>query len=257
MDKSLHSLDRHFNLPHVREVDTLRALHWLRLGWDDLRENAFASLAYGTFFAVLGYFIIGYAAQKPYLITASISGFLLVGPLAAAGLYVISRQHAERQPVSLMSSLRGLRTHGESLLSIGIALAIVMIGWERISAVLFALLFPADLPEVHNFFRDVFLSGNYLGFVATYMLIGGMLAALVFALTVVAIPMLMERDTDMVTAMMTSLRAVSMNLPAMAVWAAVIVVAMAVGFATLMIGMVVILPLLGHASWHAYHDLVD
>jgi uncharacterized membrane protein len=256
MDKSLHSLDHHFNLPAIRLVDSGRPLQWLKRGWSDLRDNALPSLAFGVFFAVLGYLIMSFAAQRPYLLTAAVSGFFLIGPLAAAGLYEISRRHESGQPTGLGASLRGMLGHRDALLSIGVVLVMVAIAWERLSAILFALLVPDAVVGVSDFFRQVFLSGEHLGFVASYVVIGGVVAALVFACTAVAVPMLMDRDTDTVTAMMTSLRAVSMNLPAMLLWAALIVVLIGIGFATMMIGMVVLLPLVGHASWHAYKDLV-
>ncbi len=256
MDMPLHTLDRHFNLPHIRHIDTARPLQWLRMGWEDLRDNVVASLAYGVFFGALGYLILMFAAPRPYLITAAISGFLLIGPIVAAGLYEISRQHTAGRRATLRSSLRGVFDNRDSLFTIGVVLVMVMIAWERLSAILFALLIPGDLPSV-DVLREVFLSTSHMSFVATYMIVGGAIACVVFALTAVAVPMLMDRDTDTVTAMMTSLRAVVANLPAMLLWAALIVALMAVGFATMMIGMVVLLPLLGHATWHAYRDLVD
>lgn len=257
MEHPAHPLDRHFNLPHIREVDPARPLHWLKLGWEDLRNHAFASIAYGIFFALLGFLIMSFAAPRPYLITASISGFFLIGPLVAAGLYEISRRSASGESADLRASLRGILDSRESLLSIGVFLAIVMLGWERVSAVLFALLFPGEIAELSGFMRTVLLSGEHLGFTMTYLLVGAVFATLVFIATVVAVPMLMDRETDMITAMMTSVRAASTNPIAMAVWAALIVALIGVGFATMMIGMVILLPLLGHASWHAYRDLVE
>ncbi len=257
MEHSMHTLDRHFNLPRVREVDDGRPLHWLRLEWNDLREHAFASIAYGVFFALMGYIIIHLAAPRPYLVTVAISGFFLVGPILATGLYEISRRSAAKQPVGLIDSLRGVGRNFESLMSIGILLALVMVGWERVSAVLFALLFSGELADVNGFIRNVLLSGEHLGFTAAYMISGLLFATLVFCATVVAIPMLMHRDTDMITAMMTSMRAVRRNPRAMMLWAALIVAIMLIGFATMMIGLVLLIPLLGHATWHAYRDIVD
>lgn len=257
MDHSMHKLDRHFNLPRVREVDHGRPFHWLQMGWSDLREHGFASIAYGVFFAAVGYLILAFAAPRPYLVTASISGFFLVGPILAAGLYEISRRSAAGQPAGLRDSLRGIAGNYESLLSIGIFLAIVMLGWERVSAVLFALLFTGEIAELGGFMRTVLFSGEHLGFAAIYLLAGFLFAGLVFCATVISVPMLMDRDTDMVTAMMTSLRAVSLNLRAMALWAALIVLLIGIGFATMMVGLVLLLPLLGHATWHAYRDLVE
>ena len=257
MDHSMHTLDRHFNLPRVREVDNARPFHWLQMGWNDMREHGFASIAYGLFFAAIGYLILVFAAPRPYLVTASVSGFFLVGPILAAGLYEISRRSAAGQPAGLRDSLRGIADSYESLLSIGIFLAIVMLGWERVSAVLFALLFTGEIAEISGFMRTVLLSGEHMGFTLIYMTAGLLFAALVFCATVIAVPMLMDRDTDMVTAMMTSLRAVSLNPRVMLLWAFLIVVLIGIGFATMMVGLVLLMPLLGHASWHAYRDLVE
>jgi len=256
MDKPFNSLEQHFHLPHIREVDPSRPLEWLRMGWSDMRENLGASLSYGIVMAAIGYAILSYAADMPYLFTAAISGFFLIGPIAAAGLYEISRRHERGEQVSLMSSLRGLRRHADSMAYFGAFLAIALIGWERISAILFALFYGGEITDGSNFFRDVFLSGDYLHFVVAYLVVGGMLAAVVFSLSAIAIPMIMDRETDTVTAAMTSLRAVGLNLGAMALWAAIIVGLVMVGFATMMIGMVILLPLLGHATWHAYREMV-
>jgi uncharacterized membrane protein len=256
MDKSFHSLDQHFHLPHIRKVNAGRPLAWLGQGWQDMRQHLGASLAYGLLFAALGYLLLSYAASLPYLFTAAISGFFLVGPLAAAGLYEISRRSERGEPCSLTDSLRGLVRQADSLLYFGLFLALVLIGWERLSAILFALLYPGNVPELSGFARQVFLSGEYTDFVLAYVAVGGILAVVVFTLAAVAVPMLMDRDTDAITAAMTSARAVALNPVAMAVWAVLIVVLMAIGFATMMIGMVILLPLLGHATWHAYRDLV-
>jgi uncharacterized membrane protein len=257
MDKPLHHLDHHFNLPRLRSIEATQPLRWLKMGWSDMRDNLTASLSYGVLFALIGYVILRYAVDLPYLFTAAISGFFLVGPLAAAGLYEISRRHELGTPTSFMQSLRGLRGHGDSLFYFGLLLAITLIAWERISAILFGLFYHNGAADLDQFFPAVFMSGDYLHFIVAYFFVGGILAAAVYCLSAISIPMLMDRESDVATAMMTSTRAVGHNLGAMALWAVLIVALTLVGFATMMIGMVVILPLLGHASWHAYRDLVE
>lgn len=258
MDKPLNSLDRHFHLPHVRQVEADRPLMWLRMGWEDMRSSPAASLGYGAIFAVLGYLILAYAARMPYLFTAAISGFFLIGPLAAAGLYEISRRHERGESTSFMDSLRGLQRHGDHLAYYGAFLAFALIGWERLSAILFALFYhETSSPDLANFLQDVFLSGHYAQFVISYLVIGGAIAGLIFALSVVSVPMLIDRDADIATAMMSSARAVGHNVGAMAVWAGLIVALIGIGFATMMIGMVFLLPLVGHATWHAYKELIE
>ena len=242
---------------HVRRVGASRPWHWLRLGWKDLAANPAASLTYGAFFALIGYLILAFASGRPYLFTAAISGFLLVGPIAAAGLYEMSRRRALGERCGFFDSLRGLKREGDGLAYFGLGLAITLILWERLSAILFALFYAGVAPDLTNLFNDIMFSGNYLHFVVAYVVVGGVLAAIVFAFSAVAVPMILDRSSDVVTAMLTSARAVGANLAPMFVWAAIIVVAMAIGFATKMLGMVFLLPWVGHATWHAYKDVVD
>lgn len=258
MDRPVDALDRHFHLPEVaRNLPLLRPLHWLRLAWEDIRYSPTESLAYGLFFSIVGWVMLGFAADKPYLFTFAISGFFLLAPLLASGLYEISRRHEQGLPQTLVAdSLQGFRRNGQSLFFMGVLLAVITLGWERISAILFALLYGGAAPDLSQFAQDIFLSGDYTRLAAAWALLGGTLAAVVFGISAVAIPMMVDRDVDLVTAMMTSLRAVAANLLPMALWAALIVALSAIGFATWLVGLVVILPLLGHATWHAYRDLV-
>lgn len=257
MDRPFEQLERHFHLPHIRRVDSLRSLVWLRRAWEDMQDNPGASLVYGCFFAGLGYLILSFAAPRPYLFTAAISGFFLVGPVLAAGLYEISRRHDRGEPASLGASLMGLSRHSESLTYAGLLLAFVLIGWERLSAILFALFYHGEVADVGNLLQSIFASGDALPFLAAYVISGGTLALVVFALMAVALPMAMDRDVDLATAMMSSFRAVASNLRAMFLWAGIIVALVAIGFATYMFGLILVLPLLGYASWHAYRDLIE
>ena len=257
MAKSISPLDQHFSLPSIRTVDASRPLVWLKAGWSDLRGNLGASLTYGLALSFVGYLILSNAADIPYLFTAAISGFFLIGPAAASGLYQISRRYEKGEKSSFAESLAGLCDEAQSLMFFGALLAFVLLSWERLSAILFALFFTGNVPDISNFARDVLLSGEHMPFVAAYLLAGGVLAATVFALSAVAIPMILDRKVDIVTAMATSFRATEKNLGTMFIWAMLIVACVAIGFATMMIGMVLLLPLLGHATWHAYRDLVE
>lgn len=257
MDNSLKGLHRHFDLPQVATVDAARPLQWLKFGLRDMIEAPAASLAYGALFAVMGYLILSFTADRPYLFTAAVSGFFLVAPILAAGLYEISRvlHRGGRRP-SFAESLEGWRRNGESITYMGLLLALVGIAWERASAILFALFRQGEVANVESLARTMLGSTEQLPFLLAYLLVGGALALLVFALCAVSVPMMAGRDVDVVTAMMTSLKVVAHNVPAMALWAVLIVALMVVGFATAMIGMVVLLPIVGHATWHAYNETV-
>ena len=256
MDKPYDSLDQHFNLPHIRSIGTDRPMQWLRMGWDDMRENLGASLSYGVILAAIGYTILSYAADKPYLFMAAISGFMLIGPLAAAGMYEISRRYEKGEKVSFFGSIRGLARNADGLAFFGAFLAIALVGWERISAIMFALFYRGEVSNVTNFVSGILGSGENLYFLAAYVIVGAVMATIVFALSAISIPLLMDRDIDAFTAAMTSLRAVQINFDTMMLWAVMIVALIAIGFASVMIGMVILLPLVGHATWHAYRDLI-
>jgi uncharacterized membrane protein len=130
------------------------------------------------------------------------------------------------------------------------------VAWERVSAVVFALSFQDQVPDLANFYADLFFSGRYVGFVVAYVVVGAVIAGLVFLATAVSIPMLMDRDTDIVTAIMTSGRSVVSNPAPMLLWAALLAAMAGIGFATFLLGFILLLPLAGHATWHAYRALV-
>lgn len=246
--------DEHFELPAIRRVAPGRPFAWLALGWRDMRNNAGESLSYGLAVAALGWLIWAYARGQPQLLTASVTSFFLLAPLLAAGLYEISRRGELGLSTSFGESLQAWRRSGGALAYFGVELVILAIFWERLSAILFALSYGGESPDLQAFFRDAFLSGNYPLFVLAYVGVGGIFASIVFVVTAVAIPMLLDRNGDIYTAMATSFLAVTHNLAAMVIWAALIVVLTAIGFATLLFGLVVIFPVLGHATWHAYRD---
>jgi uncharacterized membrane protein len=143
--------------------------------------------------------------------------------------------------------------------SIGIftlVLAVILLVWARASLIVFALFYTGEMPTVAGFLRQM-LSPDNLEFLFAYFCVGGFFAVLVFAISVVSVPMMLDRDTDGVVAVLTSLRVFGANLPAMAVWGALILALTAAGFALAFVGLVVTAPVIGHATWHAYRALVE
>jgi uncharacterized membrane protein len=248
---------QHFDLPPIRRVPAGRPFAWLAQGFRDMRGNLVESLAYGVVLAAIGRAILTYTAGRPQQFTASITGFFLLAPLLAAGLYEISRRHELGMDTGFGESLQGWRRSGGALAQFGLELVLVAILWERLSAILFALFYNGMVPNLDSFYRDVFLSGDYWRLALVYVTVGGVLATGVFVMCAISIPMLLDRDVDIYTAMATSLIAVGRNIPAMVVWAILIVALTAIGFATMFVGLVVIFPVLGHATWHAYRDLTQ
>jgi uncharacterized membrane protein len=257
MNDSPTPLVHNFAMPEVRRIGLHRPLAWLRSGWHDIWANPIASLAYGLLFAIAGDVALIFSWRNPYLFTAAVSGFILIGPLLAGGYYEISRRQAIGQHSTFIDSLSGWRRNGQSMAMFGLLLALVAIIWERTSAVFFALVVPGLTPDLSDFVFGVLLNTEYLGMTLVWFLAGGGLSLLVFAVSAVSIPMLIDRDVDFVTAMITSLRAVVLNLDVMLLWAGWVVALSLIGFGTMLFGLVITMPLLGHASWHAYCDLVE
>jgi uncharacterized membrane protein len=169
----------------------------------------------------------------------------------------VSRRQELGMSTSFGESLQGWRRSGGALAHLGVELVIIAIFWERLSAILFALFYGGEAPSLDAFYRDVFFSGQYTLLVIAYLAIGGVFATIVFVLTAISIPWLLDRNGDIYTALATSLVAVGRNIPAMMLWAMLIVGLVAVGFATALFGLIVIFPVLGHATWHAYRELTS
>lgn len=254
MDLHMHGLDDHFTLPQTDKVSASRPFTWLKLGWQDLRQHPLPSLGYGILIAIAGWLVLAISSNYTYLTSTSITGFMLLAPLGAAGIYELTSEREEGRETSFAQSIHDVVKNLGQIAFLGFILGCVAIGWERVSCILFALFYGGEAVNLHFFYNALF--SEYWMFTVSWILGGFVLACITFAFTAVSIPMLADREVDVVTAMMTSLRVVMENLPAMVVWAAIIVTLTAIGFATGLLGLIVLFPLLGHATWIAYKELV-
>jgi uncharacterized membrane protein len=255
MDKPFDAFGHMPELPEVARVEPQRALQWLKLGWEDFRHNPGPSIAHGLLLVAMGWLILLLCSTHIDLLAAAVSGFLLVGPVFGAVFYELSRLREAGQAATFDASIDGALRNGRSLASLGLVLAILAIAWVLLSSLLFEWAF-GGIPSVHeNFYRTV-LEWNYTGFFMTYMTTGAILALVAFALSAVSAPMLFDRTVDTKTAMLTSIKAFGTNPAAMMVWAALIAMLTAIGFALFLLGLVIIVPILGHATWHAYRELI-
>lgn len=258
MEKMIFHPDmRHMAIPGIRIVAIESPFRWLRQGLNDLRRCWPASLAYGAVFAGLGYLLVGYGWSRLHLALALTSGFLLLAPFLALGFYDLSRQIDASRPISLRRTLAAWRENASSIGLYGALLLVLMIAWERMSAILVALLLANDPAALETPFAVLAFPAGHAPFLVAYALFGAVLAAVVFAFSVVSLPMMLDRKTDLATALMTSLWAVRENPWVMLLWAAIIVALVAIGYVTAFIGLVFIFPLLGHATWRAYRELVE
>lgn len=240
----------------VRSIGFAAPLGWLARGWQDLWRQPAASLFYGVAIAVAGAAILGVTARLPYLFAAAITGFLLVAPMLAAGLYELSRRYLAGEQATLVDSMWAWRRNPSAL--VGFALLSILAGtaWQVASVVIVALFYKGPALAPMAMMIEVLVNPQHYLLFFVYMCVGGLLAALVFAVSVVSMPMLVDRRCDLLTALVTSVNAVAENPLPLALWATILMLLTGLGFATLLLGMIVILPWLGHASFHAYKDLV-
>lgn len=248
----------HMDLPGIRRVSFDQPFLWLRAGARDLARAWPLSLFYGIVFAALGYGLVHGAASRPHLAMALISGFLFVAPVLATVFYCVSHrlEHHHKLP-SLFVPLLSWRANPSSLGLYALMLVFVLISWERISAILVGLFLSdsgiGSLADLLSFSAVQ----AHTDFVLAYLAFGGVLALMVFSLSVVSLPMLLHRKVDFATALVTSFLATRHNFPVLLLWAGLIALLTAIGMATDFIAMALIFPWLGHASWHAYRALVE
>jgi uncharacterized membrane protein len=252
-------------LPFVAPCRILRPLaplRWLRLGWRDMWAAPRQSLTYGVVVVALSLALAAIAVEFGgyFELLALVSGFVLIAPVLAVGTYVISLQLEHGEQPSLRRCLWEEQRAFGSLMVFALMLMVVFLVWARAGSAVHVFFPVAETPD----WRD------YLAFFGIGSAVGSVFAAIVFSAAAFSLPMLVDRKVDAVTTVVTSINAVLRNKPAMAVWAACIVLAVAPGFALLfigrdrgaslawiMVGLGITLPLIGHATWHAYRETVD
>ena len=246
-------------LPRIRAAGVDRPWAWLAAGWNDLWRTPGVSLFYGALIAALSFALTAGLvwANALYLLLPLAAGFMLVAPILAVGLYEISRRHETGEAVTIATAFTGFGRRGAQLAAMGVVLMIFLLAWMRLATLIFALFFNVEAPAWGDFVSTVFFSTESIPFVIIGTGIGAIVAFFVFAISAVSIPMILDRDTNAIIAVLASLAAVRHNMKAMLVWAALIVLFTAAGLATGYLGLVVTLPLIGHATWHAYRDLIQ
>ncbi len=256
MDKPMVASSRSPGLLQVARVGTLQPLNWLARGWNDFAANPGPSVAHGLILVALGWLILLMCSTQIDLFAAAVSGFLLVGPVFGAGFYELSRLRGAGQRATFDASLDGALKNGRSLARLGLLLAILSIAWVLISRLLFVQALGGTLPSVQDTFYQTIVDWDYYEFFVTYFITGAIFAVIAFFVSAVSAPMIFDRAANTGTAILTSIKAVGINPSAMIVWAALIAVLTAIGFATFLLGLAIVLPVLGHATWHAYRDLI-
>ncbi len=242
----------------VRTVDMDRPWAWLAAGWRDFLRAPKVGLTYGAIFAGFGLVITAgaWAAGVIYLTLPLAAGFMLIGPILAVGLYDTSRRLALGEQPTLAQAAEAWKANATQIALFGVLLLIIFLFWIRLASLLFALFFSKSALSLGRLVDETLFSANGISFLTVGSLIGAALAIGVFAVSVVSVPMLLDRPVNVFRAVATSLDVARRNPKTMALWAALIVLFAGVGLVTFYVGLVVALPLLAHATLHAYRDTV-
>jgi uncharacterized membrane protein len=239
-----------------RHLPLLEGFRWLSAGWRDFWTRPASSLAYGIGVFLLSVAFIWTLVEfgRDYILFPALAGFLIVAPFLAIGLYEKSRAIGEGREVGgLDAMLRVRASAGAQVFFTGLLLCLLMLLWARAAVLLWALFFGVTaFPGLENVVGILFGTAYGWTMVVVGTSIGGLFASFAFAISVFAVPMLLDQRIDALTAMGTSMKLVWNNLPPMIAWGAMVLVLFGVCVATGLIGMIVIFPLLGHATWHAY-----
>lgn len=254
-DEELQSTANTF--PVIRKVKPSIILDWLHAGVRDTTRAGFSSLFYGAFFAIAGWVMQVVLSETSGLFSGLLTGFLLLGPFLAMGLYDLSRQIELGEKPKLIPSMSAWRPN---ILNVGLfagLLVAVLLIWARASLVIFALFFENGVfPTLSDVVLSV-ISLNQPTFAIVYIAVGGIFATFVFAISVVAVPLMADRKTDAITAALASISACTTNPLTMLLWGFCIVVLVGLGFATHFVGFIIAMPIVGHATWHLYRDVVE
>ncbi|HUS96110.1 MAG TPA: DUF2189 domain-containing protein [Hyphomicrobiaceae bacterium] len=233
---------------------------WLAAGWRDMWAVSAISLTYGAAFALgavlmlIGFVTFG--LQSVMLVLAG--GFLLIGPLVAVGLYEASRMLERHETPAFGDVIQaGFKAPGQ-LGFLGAILLFAFFAWIQIALLLFMMFMGSGstFPTAQEFLPTLLFTSHGLSLLVVGTIVGAFLAAAVFAISAISVPLLMTRQLDAVTAILASVKAVRMNIKPMALWAVLIAAFITLGIATLFVGLIFAFPLIGHATWHAFRELV-
>ena len=241
-----------------RDLPAGAAFEWLRAGWRDLTTRPGPSLVYGLFVFLVSLAIVWglFAFGLDYILFPALAGFMVVGPLLAIGLYQKSRDIEAGAPISLARMIFVRPESGAQVWYTGAILCLLMLVWMRAAVIIYALFFGLrPFPGLDHVAGMLFSTPEGWGMLVVGSVVGGLFAAFSFAISTFAIPMLLDERVDAFTAMGTSISLVWNNLPVMIAWGAIVLVLFLLCVATGLLGLIVVFPLLGHATWHSYRAI--
>lgn len=240
----------------VQKVETEDVFTWLQKGWTDTKHLKNVSMAYAALFLVFGVIIsFGFHfMDMPYLIFPSLTGFLLVGPAIAVGFYEGSLRRQKGETFTLWNAFMGFRRNTLAIMAIGISQVFLFLVWIKMAFTVFAISFPGIMPEWGPIFERTF-SMEGISFAIMLVAEGSIFAAGIFLTGAFSLPMMVDRKTMLIPAMITSAYAVIKNFHVMILWGVMITAIMLAALVS-GIGLIFAFPLIGHATWHAYQQIM-
>lgn len=242
----------------ARGLPARAALEWLAAGLRDFRSAPGQSLAYGGFLVAISYAVLWTLAASGllYLALPAVSGFLIVGPFLALGLYALSQRRAEGKETSLRHMLLVRPAAGAQLAYAGLLLGLLVLFWLRTADLLYALFFGfAPMPGPDDALINVLTTPRGWGLLLVGSAIGGLFAAFAFALSLFSVPMLLTERRDALTALGVSFAMTTHNLRPCLTWGGIVASGMALSAATGLLGLIVVFPVLGFGTWHAWRAI--
>ena len=247
-------------MPRVNRITANDVIDALASGLADFRAAPVYGLAIGALFAAGGLFVILSAAalKMSYLSYPAAAGFVLIGPFAAVGLYEVSRRLSSGEELSWSTILRTMWAQkGRELSWMAFVVLFIQIMWMYQVRLLLALFLGfKSFATFDEFLTEIITTPEGLMFLAVGHVVGAILSLLLFSLTVISFPLLLEEDRDFITAMITSVRAVVTSPVPMIGWALVVTALLIVSMVPAFLGLIVVLPVLGHTTWHLYKKCV-
>jgi uncharacterized membrane protein len=243
----------------IRKIEYSDIVESLGRGMRDFKDNPRYGLAIGGFYAIGGWLLYAllYHFELPYLFYPLTTGFALVAPFAAAGLYEVSRRVERGEPLSWGAVLGSMRLCcGKDLAWMAVVTGFALIVWVDFAVFLYLMFFGLKAVSAQELFQTILTTPTGALFFFVGNLFGAFFAVSVFSLTAVSFPLLYDRDVDFVTAMITSVKAVVQNPRPMLSWLFVVGLALIASVVTLFAGLFIALPVLGHATWHLYRQLI-
>lgn len=241
--------------PPLQRLPLSAPLRWLKLGWTDLRRAPAIGGFFGACFALMGLAVLMVFRHAPIYTLALCAGFLLLGPLLCLGLYQVSRRLELGQVPRIEDALAAWLPNVRQIAIFGFVLLILEMLWGRAALVVFAVSFDG-MPDFAGSVSKL-LSADHLGFIVAYLAVGAVFAGLIFAVSVIAMPLLLDRDTDAVSAGLASLKLCLTQPVVMLFWGLVVTTLAVLAMLPYFAGLLVVGPWLGHASWHAYRAALD